>query len=241
MSSSRSSSCLLIFVLIVLAVGDQDPARVRARRDLPPRPADRPEGPGLILLIPIIDRMVRIDLRTVTLDGAAAGGDHQGQRHRARQRGRLLPGHRPEQGDHRGRELPARHVPDRADDAALGARQGRARRPALRARAAQRRAAADHRRADRALGSQGQHGRGQGRRAARRHAAGDRPPGRGRARAARQDHLRRRRVPGRRRSSPRPPTSSASTRRPSSSATCRRCSTSASTRTRRSSSRCRST
>ena len=37
---------LLIFVLVVLAASDQDPARVRARRDLPARPADRPEGPG---------------------------------------------------------------------------------------------------------------------------------------------------------------------------------------------------
>ena len=26
------------------------------------------KGPGLVLLIPIIDRMVRVDLRTVTLD-----------------------------------------------------------------------------------------------------------------------------------------------------------------------------
>jgi regulator of protease activity HflC (stomatin/prohibitin superfamily) len=32
------------------------------------RVLDRPKGPGLILLIPIIDRMVRISLRTVVLD-----------------------------------------------------------------------------------------------------------------------------------------------------------------------------
>src|SRR5204863_1784949 len=50
--------------------------------------------------------------------------------------------------------------------------------------------------ADRALGSQGLDGRGQGRRAPRRHAAGHRAPGGGRARAAREDHRRRRRVPG---------------------------------------------
>src|SRR5229473_7828421 len=29
---------------------------------------DPPKGPGLILLIPIIDRMIRVDLRTVTLN-----------------------------------------------------------------------------------------------------------------------------------------------------------------------------
>ena len=27
------------------------------------------KGPGLILLIPVIDRMVRVDLRTITLNG----------------------------------------------------------------------------------------------------------------------------------------------------------------------------
>ncbi len=187
---------LLIFVLVVLAASIRilreyergvifRLGRLIAQKGPGPDPADpdhRPDGQG----------------RSANghPDGAAAGGDHQGQRHRARQRGRLLPGHRPEPGDHRGRELPARHVPDLADDAALGAGQGRARRPALGARATQHRAAADHRRADRALGREGEHGRGQGRRAAGRHAAGDRPPGRGRAGAAGEDHLRRRRVPG---------------------------------------------
>ena len=32
------------------------------------RVLDRPKGPGLIILIPIIDKMVRISLRTVVLD-----------------------------------------------------------------------------------------------------------------------------------------------------------------------------
>ena len=31
----------------------------------------QPKGPGLFLLIPIIDRMVRVDLRTITLNTAA--------------------------------------------------------------------------------------------------------------------------------------------------------------------------
>src|SRR6476661_5495369 len=43
---------LLIFVLILLA------SSIRILREY---------GPGLILLIPIVDRMVRVDLRTVTL------------------------------------------------------------------------------------------------------------------------------------------------------------------------------
>ena len=89
-----------------------------------------------------------------------------------------------------------RHVADRPDDAALGARQGRARHAAGRARAAQREPAADHRRADRAVGRQGGHGRDQGRRHPAGHAARHGPPGRGRARAPRQGHQRRGRVPG---------------------------------------------
>ena len=126
----------------------------------------------------------------------AAGGDHPRQRPRRRQRGRLLPRDRLAQSDRRGRKLPARHLADLADGAALGARQGRVRPAALRARAAQRGAAEDHRRVDRALGRQGDRGRDQGRRDPRADAAGDRPPGRGRARAPRQDHQLRGRVPG---------------------------------------------
>ena len=171
----------------------------------------------------------------------AAGGHHQGQRHRPRQRRRLLPGDRSRQGDHRGRELPRRHLADRADDPALGARQGRARLAAGGARAAQPGAADDHRRADRAVGHQGLDGRGQGRRAAPGHAAGDRPAGAGRARAAREDHRLRGRVPGRpearrRRRHHQPEPGDAAAPLPADAAADR-----ASTRTRRSSSRCRST
>ena len=85
----------------------------------------------------------------------AAGGDHPRQRPGERQRRRLLPRDRPQPGDRRGRELPARHLADRPDHAALRARQGRARPAARRARAAQRGPAADHRRADRAVGREG--------------------------------------------------------------------------------------
>src|SRR6202162_1720325 len=33
-----------------------------------------PKGPGLFLLIPVVDRMVRVDLRTITLNIPARGG-----------------------------------------------------------------------------------------------------------------------------------------------------------------------
>ena len=181
------------------------------------------KGPGLILLIPIIDQMVRVDLRTVTLNvppQEVITKDNVTVRVNAVAYFRVID---PEQGDHRGRELPPRHLPDRADDAALGARQGRARRAAGRARAPQQRAAADHRRADRALGDQGLDGRGQGRRAARGDAARDRAAGRGRARAASQDHRRRRRVPGVREAQPGGRHHQPRTRRRCSCATCRRC------------------
>ena len=61
-----------------------------------PDPVHRPDGPG-----GPADRDAQ---------RPAAGGDHPRQRHRQGQRGRLLPRHRPGQGDHRGRELPRRHL-----------------------------------------------------------------------------------------------------------------------------------
>ena len=71
--------------------GDPDPARVRARRDLPARPPDRPEGPRP----DPPDPDHRPDGPGRPADGdaqrAAAGGDHEGQRHRPGERGRLLP------------------------------------------------------------------------------------------------------------------------------------------------------
>ena len=41
-----------------------------------------PKGPGLILLIPFVDRMVKVDLRTITMEHPAAGGHYPRQRHR---------------------------------------------------------------------------------------------------------------------------------------------------------------
>ena len=172
------------------------PARVRARRHLPARPPDRPEGAGPDPADPVHRPHGQGRPADGHAEHPAAGGDHPRQRPRQRQRGRLLPGDRPAQSDRRGRKLFARHVADLADGAALGARQGRIRPAAVRARAAQRRAAGNHRRVDRALGRKGDRGRDQGRRDPRADAAGDRPPGRGRARAPGQDHQLRGRVPG---------------------------------------------
>ena len=200
-----------------------------------------PKGPGLFILIPIVDQMVKVDLRTITLQHPAAGSDHEGQRAGARQRRRLLPDRRPEGGDRPDRELHGRDVADRPDDAALGARPALARRAALRAREDQRDPAGDHRRADRPLGDQGLDRRGEGRRDPAGHAARDGPPGRGRARAAREGDRRRGRVPGLRAAEGRRARDRGSTRSRSSSATCRRCSSSARRRRRRSSSRRRST
>ena len=110
------------------------------------------KGPGLIILIPVIDRMVRVDLRTVTLNippQEVITRDNVPARVNAVAYFRVID---PNNADRRGRELPARDLPDRPDDAAIGARQGRPRPAARRARAAQRGPAEDHRRADRALG-----------------------------------------------------------------------------------------
>ena len=150
----------------------------------------------------VVDRMVAGRPAHGDDGRPAAGRDHARQRDGQGQRGRLLPRHRPGHAVIEVERLPPRHVADRADDAALRARPGRPRRPAGRARAAQRAPAADHRRADRAVGRQGHDRRDQGRRAPAGHAARDGPPGRGRARAPRQGHPRRGRVPGRRSGSP---------------------------------------
>ena len=95
------------------------------------------KGPGLVILIPVVQQMVRVDLRTVVHRRAAAGRDLARQRLGEGQRGGLLPRRRSAEGDHPGRALPRRHQPARADHAALGARQARARRDAGRAREAQ--------------------------------------------------------------------------------------------------------
>src|SRR5207253_9272318 len=57
---------LLLLVLIAAVKGAREHERgsvVRLGRLLP-----EPKGPGLFLLIPIVDRMVKVDLRTITLN-----------------------------------------------------------------------------------------------------------------------------------------------------------------------------
>src|SRR5213593_4237442 len=75
-------------------------------------------GPGLVYVIPGIEKAIRIDLRTITMDVPVAGRDHQGQRLAQGERGPLLPGDRREPRRDRGRELPLRHLAECADDAA---------------------------------------------------------------------------------------------------------------------------
>ena len=154
------------------------------------------EGAGPGPPDPDRQQMVRVDLRTVVLDVPSQDvitRDNVSVKVNAVVYFRVVD---PEQGDHPGRELPRGHQPARADDAALGARQARARRDAGRAREAQPRHPADPRRADRRLGHQGRQRRDQARRPRRDHGPRDRAPGRGRARAARQGDPRRRRAAG---------------------------------------------
>ena len=130
-------------------LGAEGGARVRARRRLPARPpARRAEGAGPVLP----DPGGRPDGEGRPADDhaqhPAAGGDHEGQRARARERGRVLPDRRAEGRDRPGRELHGRDLADRADDAAVGARPAHARRAALGARQDQRDPPDDHRRGD---------------------------------------------------------------------------------------------
>ena len=131
------------------------------------------KGPGLILLIPAVDRMVRVDLRTVTLDIPPQNlitRDNVPAKVNAVCYFRVVDAPRAVVDVER---YLRRDFADRPDDAALGARQGRPRHPAVRARAAQRGAPAHHRRAHRPVGHQGHDGRDQGRRDPGRDAACD--------------------------------------------------------------------
>ena len=169
-------------------------------------------GPGLVLLIPAVDRMVRVSLRTVTLKVPAQEVITRDNVPGARDRRRLLPDRRP---GAVGLEIETvLAATSQIAQTTLRSVLGKAELDALLAEreSAQRAAAADHRRPDRAVGREGHRGRDQGRRDPRAHAARDRPPGRGRARAAREDHQRRGRGPGRRPAEPTPPTSSRATR-----------------------------
>ena len=185
------------------------------------------------MLIPGVDRMVRVSLRTVTLaipPQDVITRDNVTARVDAVAYFRVVD---PNSSVVDVEDAVRATLADRADDAALRARQGRPRRAAERARAAQRGPPADHRRADRAVGDQGDDGRDQGRQHPGRDAARDVAPGRGRARAAREGHPRRGRVPGRREAGGGGRGDQPRSRPRCSCATCRRC--------RRSAARTRST
>ena len=96
------------------------------------------KGPGLIILIPIVQQTGEGRSAGDGAGRAAAGRDFAGQRLRQGQRRSLLPHRRSRTGHHQGRRLHGRHQPARPDHAALGARQARARRDACRARQVER-------------------------------------------------------------------------------------------------------
>ena len=169
-------------------------------------------GPGLILLVPGVDRMVRVSLRTVTLKIPAQDlitRDNVPARVTAVAYYRIIDPARSVieienvlAAMSQIAQTTLRSVLGKAElDALLSERERLNEAPA-----------ADHRRPDRALGCQGHDRRDQGRRDPRADAARHRPPGRGRARAPRQGDQRRGRVPGRGRAWTRRPTSSAATR-----------------------------
>ena len=125
------------------------------------------KGPGLFFIIPFVDRMVKVDLRVVTLDIPAQEAitrDNVTVKVNAVAYFRVR---RPVDGHRRGGGLPPGHLADRPDHPAQRAGPVGPGRAADPARRDQPEAAADHRRADRAVGHQGQHRRGQGRGAAR--------------------------------------------------------------------------
>ena len=187
---------VVVIVLIVIAavkvVREYERAIVfRLGRLLP-----NPKGPGLFILIPVVDRMVKVDLRTITLNippQDVITRDNVPVRVNAVAYFRIV---EPKAAVVQVENFMVRDLADRADDAALRARPALARRAALRAREDQRDPPADHRRADLAVGDQGLDRRGEGRRDPAGHAAGDGAAGRGRARAAREGDRRRGRVPG---------------------------------------------
>ena len=155
-----------------------------------------PKGPGLFLLIPFVDKMVKVDLRTVTLNvppQEVITKDNVPVRVNAVAYFRIVePKAAIVQVENYMiatsqiaqttlRSVLGQHVLDEL----LSERDKINSDPAD-----------DHRRRHLAVGDQGLGRRGQGRRDPERHAARDGAPGRGRARAAREGDLGRGRVPG---------------------------------------------
>ena len=149
-----------------------------------------PRGPGLILLVPFIERMQKIDLRTVTLDipsQEVITRDNVTVRVNAVAYFRVLDPNAAivnvtdynRATSQIAQTTPRSVLGQSTLTTACGTGKD------------QRTAATDHRRADRAVGCQGQHRRSEGRRAAADDAEGHGPSGRGRAREAGEGHPRR--------------------------------------------------
>ena len=114
---------LVVLLAVVVGAGRRvgpGAARVRARGRVPARPDDRrTKGPGLVLLMPAIDRMVRVSLRTVTLNVPPQDvitRDNVTARVDAVVYFRVVD---PNAAVVAGRELPQGDLADRPDDAAL--------------------------------------------------------------------------------------------------------------------------
>ena len=177
---------LILFAAVKVAREYERGVIFRLGRLLP-----QPKGPGLFILIPVIDRMVKVDLRTVTLNvppQEVITKDNVPVRVNAVAYFRIV---EPKAAIVQVENLHGRDVADLADDAALGARPARARRAAVGARQDQRDPPGDHRRSDPSVGDQGLDRRGEGCRDPVRHAARDGAPGGGGARAAREGDRRR--------------------------------------------------
>ena len=70
MTAALIALAVVLFLLVLFLVSAVKVAREYERGIVfrLGRLLDPPKGPGLFLLIPIIDRMVRVDLRTITLN-----------------------------------------------------------------------------------------------------------------------------------------------------------------------------
>ena len=138
-------------------------------------------GAGLFVIIPFVDRMVKVDLRVVTLEIPAQEAitrDNVTVKVNAVAYFRVG---RSFTGDCSRRRLSAGDMADRADHFALSAGPVGPGRTAHPPRGDQPTAAAHHRPADGALGHQGQRGGGQGRRTTRHAETGHGSPGGSRA------------------------------------------------------------
>ncbi len=152
--------------------------------------------PGLTMLIPVVDRMKRVNVQVVTMPVPAQDGitrDNVTVRVDAVVYFRVID---PLRAVVRGAGLRVRDRAGGADLAALDHRQERARRPVVQPRTAQPGPRGDARQPGRQLGHRDRPRGDQGRRPARDDEAVDVAAGRGRARTPLPDHHRRRRVPG---------------------------------------------